>query len=99
MGSEVSAVLQVDHLHSVQCLSCAVQDRDMGEATDMRQLDVWLLQDYDAASGRQASLPCLSIIWLIVLRRQWNAYRASVSSLQSIESRQDCHMGAHPRSC
>ncbi len=54
--SERRAALQVDHLCGVQCVSCSDEDRDVGEAALVHQLDVWLLQDHDAASRRQASM-------------------------------------------
>ena len=51
----ITTPAQVDNLCGVQCIPCPVQDRDVGEAPDVRELDVRLLQDHDAASGWQAS--------------------------------------------
>ena len=55
-----SGALQHDHLCGVQCVLCSDKDRDVGEAALMHQLDVWLLQDDDAASRWQARKPTSS---------------------------------------
>ena len=52
--TERSAALQADNLCGVQRVSRSDEDRDVGEAALVHQLDVRLLQDDDAASRRQA---------------------------------------------
>ena len=55
-------VLQDDHIPGVQRLSSALEDRDVGEAPHLHQLDVRLLQDHDPASGRQAGVLCYMLV-------------------------------------
>ena len=52
--------LQDNNICGVQCVYRPDQDRDVGEAALVHQLDFWLLQDDDATSRRQARKPTSS---------------------------------------
>lgn len=73
----ISIPAQADNLCGVQCIPCPVQDRDLGEAPDVHQLDVWLLQDHDAASGRQAN-PYTHAHWVYSTSRRHTYYAQCV---------------------